>query len=118
MGNETGRQKLLLAVIQGDDYMDTVDELNRRGFFATILSSTGGFLKKRSVTLMIGVEESRVQNALDVLKQYAGRRRELNYSSLSMSTGGPLPAISSVPVQVSVGGAVVFIMDLDDIQKF
>ena len=118
MGNEMGRQKLLLAVIQGDDYMDTVDELNRRGFFATVLSSTGGFLKKRSVTLMIGVEENRMQGALDVLKQYAGQRREMSYTSLSMSSGGPHPAIASIPVQVNVGGAVVFIMDLDDIQKF
>ena len=45
------KQKMLLAVIQGDDYPDTVDDLNRSGFFATVLSSTGGFLKKRSVKI-------------------------------------------------------------------
>ena len=56
MDKEKTKKKLVLAVIQGDDYADTVDDLNRNGFFATILSSTGGFLKKRSMTLMIGVE--------------------------------------------------------------
>lgn len=45
MDKETNKKKkMLLAVIQGDDYTATVDELNRNGFFATVLSSTGGFL--------------------------------------------------------------------------
>ena len=44
---KTGAMKMVLAVLQGDDYADTVDELNRDGFSATILSSTGGFLKEK-----------------------------------------------------------------------
>ena len=118
MEKEKSRQKMLLAVIQGDDYPDTVDDLNRNGFFATVLSSTGGFLKKRSVTLMIGVEAHRVQAVLDVLRQCAGRRQQMTYSNLSMSAGGPTPSIPMMPVQVSVGGVAVFILDLDDIQKY
>ena len=118
METEKRRQKMLLAVVQGDDYPETVDALNRSGFFATVLSSTGGFLKKRSVTLMIGVEEHRVSAVLDVLRQCAGRRRQMTYSNLSMSSGGPNPSIPMAPVHLDVGGVVVFIMDLDDIQKF
>ena len=89
MEKETTKKKLILAVIQGDDYADTVDDLNRSGFFATVLSSTGGFLKKRSMTLMIGVESHQVQGVLDILKQCAGRRQQMTYSNLSMSAGGP-----------------------------
>ncbi len=118
MEKEKSRQKMLLAVIQGDDYPDTVDDLNRNGFFATVLSSTGGFLKKRSVTLMIGVEAHRVQAVLDVLRQCAGRRQQMTYSNLSISAGSPNPSIPMMPVQINAGGVVVFIMDLDDIQKF
>ena len=77
MDKEKSKKKLLLAVIQGDDYPDTVDDLNRSGFFATVLSSTGGFLKKRSMTLMIGVESHPVQGVLDILKQCAGRRQQM-----------------------------------------
>lgn len=118
MATEKRRQKMLLAVVQGDDYPETVDALNRSGFFATVLSSTGGFLKRRSVTLMIGVEEHQVDRVLDVLRQSAGRRKQMTYSNLSMSTGSPNPAIPMMPVNIDVGGVVVFIMDLDDIQKF
>ena len=107
MGQEKMKQKLLLAVIQGDDYTETVDDLNRGGFFATVLSSTGGFLKKRSMTLMIGVEEHQMQAVLDILKRCAGRRQQMTYSNLSMSAGGPNPSIPMMPVQMSVGGVVV-----------
>ena len=115
---EQMKQKLILAVIQGDDYPETVDDLNRNGFFATVLSSTGGFLKKRSITLMIGVEEHRVQAVLDILRHCAGHRQQMTYSNMSMSAAGPNPSMPMIPVQMSVGGAVVFIMDLDDIQKY
>jgi len=115
---ETTKKKLLLAVIQSDDYMDTVDDLNRAGFFATILSSTGGFLKKRSMTLMIGVEEAKMQEALNILKQCAGRRKQTTYYNPSMTTGGPHPTMPMLPVQMDIGGVVVFILDLDDIQKY
>jgi len=115
---EKGNQKMLIAVVQGDDYPDTVDALNRSGFFATVLSSTGGFLKKRSVTLMIGVEEHRVEAVMEVLRQCAGRRRQMTYSNFSISSGGPNPSIPMMPVNMDVGGVVVFVMDLDDIQKF
>ena len=118
MGGETSKRKLILAVIQGDDYAETVDDLNRNGFFATLLSSTGGFLKKRSMTLMIGVAEHRMQTVLDILKQCAGRRQQTTYSNLSMSAGGPHPSIPMVPVQMNVGGVVVFILDLEDMQKY
>lgn len=118
MEKEKRRQKMLLAVIQGDDYPDTVDDLNRSGFFATVLSSTGGFLKKRNVTLMIGVEAHQVQAVLDILKQCAGRRQQMTYSNLSISAGSPNPSVPMMPVQVNAGGVVVFIMDLDEIQKF
>ena len=118
MEKEKGRQKMLLAVIQGEDYADTVDDLNRSGFFATVLSSTGGFLKKRSVTLMIGVEAHRVEAALEILKRCAGRRQQMSYSNMSMSAGGPTTSIPMVPVPITTGGVTVFMMDLNDIQKF
>ena len=115
---ENIRKKMIIAILQGDDYADTVEELNRAGFFATVLSSSGGFLKKRSVTLMIGVNENMLEQALGILRQCAGKRDQMAYSDLSMSSGGPNPSIPMVPVQMSVGGAVIFVLDLDDIIKY
>ena len=53
MGEKTN-YKLILAVLQGDDYHEVVSQLNQNGYYATLLHSSGGFLKKRSMTIMIG----------------------------------------------------------------
>lgn len=118
MANENTKQKLILAVLQGDDYLDTVDDLTTHGFFSTVLSSVGGFLKKKSVTLMIGVAEDRVEEVLSIIKRNGGRRQEVTYSDVSVPVGTPGTGINMVPVPVHVGGAAVFIVDLEQIVKF
>ena len=116
------KSKLVLAVLQGSDSDNTIRNLNERGFMVTVLSSTGGFLKKKSMTLMIGVDESRLQEdrleeALDVLQKYAGHRKETVYQSVTMPHG-EMSAVPPVPMEVMAGGAAVFIVSLDDIRKF
>ena len=52
--------KLIMAVVQEDDYDATVSQLNKNGFFVTMLSSTGGFWKKKKAG------ESRSENVISV----------------------------------------------------
>ena len=110
------KSKLVLAVLQGSDSDNTIRNLNERGFMVTVLSSTGGFLKKKSTTVMIGVEEDRLEEALDVLQKYAGHRKETVYQSVTMPHG-EMSAVPPVPMEVMAGGAAVFIVSLDDIRK-
>ena len=114
---ETGKDKLILAVVQGDDYERTVRELNQAGFFATLLSSTGGFLEKRSTTVMIGVDESRLEEVLEILRKYAGHRTEKSYQGVTVPRG-EMPSVPPAPMEVLAGGAAVFILSLDEIRKF
>lgn len=51
------KSKLVLAVLQGSDSDNTIRNLNERGFMVTVLSSTGGFLKKKSTTVMIDLQQ-------------------------------------------------------------
>ena len=55
--------KMILAILQGDDYDSVVRELNKNGFYVTLLNTMGGFLRKRSVTIMIGLESARLDAA-------------------------------------------------------
>ena len=66
---------------------------------------------------MIGVEEDRLEEALDVLQKYAGHRKETVYQSVTMPHG-EMSAVPPVPMEVVAGGAAVFIVSLDDIRKF
>ena len=111
--------KLILAVVQEDDYDSTVSELNQNGFFVTMLSSTGGFWKKKNITIMLGVEESRLSEAIDILKRCAGKRKQTVYSSVSMPAAGQYAAaMPSIPMNMELGGVTVFILDLERLEKF
>lgn len=115
---DSNGNKLVLAVLQGDDYDNTVQELNAAGFFVTLLSSTGGFLKKKSTTVMIGVEKAQLQQLLDILKRCAGKRVETVYQNVTLPHAGGMTAIPPIPVDRLLGGAAVFVMDLERIEKF
>ena len=81
------KKKLVFAILQGDDYEQVVRELNKNGFYVTLLNSVGGFLKKRSVTIMIGLDEARLEDLLGILREEAGERIETVYQTPAV-TGG------------------------------
>ena len=111
--------KMVIAIIQETDYNTTVDKLNSSGFFVTKLSSSGGFLRKKNSTILISVEESKVQEVLDIIKTYAGRRIEKVYTIVTAANSSLYTGIeSSVPVDTEVGGATVFVMDIDNMAKY
>ena len=113
--SEPKTSKMILAVLQGDDYNSVVNALNQAGFFVTLLHSSGGFLKRRSVTVMIGVDATRLDEALAILKERAGQRKEEIYQSYNLPGSGPLPIYSAV---VPCGGVTVFILDIQRIEKY
>ena len=111
--------KLVLAILQGDDYADTVTELTHQGFFVTLLNTTGGFLRKKSITVMIGVPSEKLDEVLGILKQCAGQRRQTVYQhSAAIHQSGKMPAVPLVPLTVNAGGVTVFVLDLQTIEKY
>ena len=61
-------EKLLLAIMPQQDSGQALDALTREGYRATVISSTGGFLRKGNATLLIGVDESKVDHVVGILK--------------------------------------------------
>ena len=111
------KNKLVLAVLQGSDSDNTIRNLNEHGFMVTVLSSTGGFLKKKSTTVMIGVEEEKLEEAMEILQKFAGYRKETVYQPVTMPHG-EMSSVPPVPMEVMAGGAAVFVLSLDEIRKF
>lgn len=56
--------KLVLAIIHDEDAARLTTALNKEGFQVTKLASTGGFLRVGNTTMLIGVEEDRLDEAL------------------------------------------------------
>jgi len=60
--------KLIIAIIRGEDATPVVDELLAHEYRVTRVASTGGFLRRGNVTLLIGVEDRHVQPVIDILR--------------------------------------------------
>jgi uncharacterized protein YaaQ len=103
--------KLIIAIVQDDDALDLIDVLTDSGYRVTKLATTGGFLKAGNTTLMIGVEEDKVDNVLSVIEDECKTRKQVvtSPSPVAGSTGVYVP----YPVEVEVGGATIFVVDVD-----
>lgn len=60
--------KLIIAIIQDQDAEPVSRALTSMSFRVTLVASTGGFLRKGSSTLLIGVEDHQVEQALQILR--------------------------------------------------
>lgn len=102
--------KLIICIIQDQDSGNLIEDLTDHNFRVTKLSSTGGFLKAGNTTLLIGVEDEEVDAVLDVIKEN-GKTREITTSLLTVSMPGD--TYIPYPLEVKVGGATVFILDIE-----
>lgn len=103
--------KMILAIIQKDSFQNAISELNENGFYVTILHSSGGFLKKQSVTIMIGLNHEDLQKALKILEGYG--ERTMIQQQVVFAGGTPHPLASTVSVPVRYGGVVLFVLDVE-----
>lgn len=104
--------KLIFAIINDDDFRFVSDSLIEKGIQATRLSSTGGFLKSGNTTLLICLEDSEVDSAVELIRSHCRKRKQLLPST---AVSG---AFSTYPVEVAVGGATVFVTDVERFEKF
>lgn len=100
--------RLMAAVIQVQDFENAVNALSEAGLSATHLSSTGGFLGRRNVTLLIGLKEGQEAAAVQALSQSCRRRVEYVATPLE---GAPFHMPLSTPV--TVGGATIFTVEVE-----
>ena len=95
--------KLIVAVLRKEDEADTIAELNKKGFFVTELATTGGFLKEKNTTLLIGTDDHKLDAVLAILKQEAGLRKTVTYAATPMESGNFCPGGNySVPIDTPV----------------
>ncbi len=108
--------KLILAVVQEQDVEPCSDALTSSGFVCTRVASQGGFLDGNNCTLMIGVDDVRVDEVCAILARRAQRRVQVVESTLPFP-GGPVAPVLTPPMDVEVGGATVFVVPLERIEK-
>ena len=107
--------KLIVAIVQDEDATRLIGNLMSDGFRVTKLATTGGFLRSGNTTLLVGVEDDKLQTAMDIIEKVCKSRKQIATapSPISGTTGVYVP----YPIEVTVGGATIFVLDVEQFAK-
>jgi uncharacterized protein YaaQ len=106
-------RRLMTAIIQEPDFEAVIKALHGQGFGVAHLPSTGGFLSRGNVTLIIGLPEGSEEAVINTLKENCFKRVEY--------IAAPIPEISGVmpaPIPVIIGGATIFTFEVEAWEEF
>jgi uncharacterized protein YaaQ len=106
--------KLVFAIVHSDDAPGLLEALTRRGHRATRINTAGGFLKESNATILLGLQDDRVDEVLGLIQSNCQTRTQYV---------NPLPPVMEpgefympYPVEVQIGGATVFVLDVDQVE--
>ena len=110
-----GQLKLVVIIAADSDADRLMKALIEQGYPATKISSTGGFLHRGNATILSGIEAKEVDGVLAMVKSKCHARREyVPVQTLPFFGEG---TSLSAPVEVRVGGAIVFVVNVERLEK-
>ena len=105
--------KLIFAIINKEDSSEVSHALTKAKFSVTKLATTGGFLMSGNVTIIIGTQEEKVDEVLNIISEHSKQRKEIVPSTATYGIG----VTTSFPLEVTVGGATIFVVDVERFEK-
>lgn len=108
--------KLIVAIVQDKDSSALSHALIEANVRSTKLASTGGLLRSGSTTFLIGVPDEEVEQVLNVIKEAASKREEIVMQQSMLGVG--LESLMAIPMEVTVGGATVFVLPIEQFKQF
>ena len=105
--------KLIFAIVSNDDSSRVSKELTKNKYSVTKLATTGGFLMAGNTTFLIGTDDDRVDDVIRIIGMHSKKRTQMVPSSASYGVG----MYTSFPVEVQVGGATIFVMNVERFEK-
>jgi uncharacterized protein YaaQ len=108
--------KLIVSIVNSDDARGLTDALMQKGYRATTIGTTGGFLRQGNATILIGTEDEKVSDVMEIIRNNCRTRSQYVNPLPPIMESGELYMPS--PVEVQVGGAVVFVLSIDRAERF
>ncbi|MER3497023.1 MAG: hypothetical protein C4320_09915 [Armatimonadota bacterium] len=108
--------KLAILIVHHRDKGRVTDALVKGGFKFTMIGSSGGFLREGSTTLLLGIEPAE----LDALRELVAENCQTREQMVSVGAFEAAQVATFAPgaVSVSVGGAVLFTLDVESFDRF
>jgi uncharacterized protein YaaQ len=105
----------MVAIVHNEDAGALVDAFLEREYRATRLHSSGGFLKQSNATVVLGLEDDKVEDAMAIVRENCTSRTQVV---------NPMPPIMEpgeffmpYPLEVEVGGATVFVLPVERFER-
>ena len=108
---------MITAIINRQDIKSVCTALVENKIMFTKIGSTGGFLRKGNATLIIGTDDSKVNDIIEIIKKHSAQRMAPfpivpdSVNSLHHKDEDNIP-------QVIIGGATIFVTDVSQYEKF
>ena len=107
--------KLIVAIVQDYDTDRLLRAVSELGLGATRIASTGGFLRTGNTTVLMGVVDEQVAPGLEAIRRTCGSRVE---PPASQVVGDLTEWYPSGVVEVTVGGAVAFVVPVGRFERY
>jgi uncharacterized protein YaaQ len=105
--------QLIFAIVHSDDAPGLLEALMRRRHRATRINTAGGFLKESNATILLGVPDEQADEVLSLIQSSCQTRTQYV---------NPLPPVMEpgefympYPVEVQIGGATVFVLEVEQV---
>jgi uncharacterized protein YaaQ len=108
--------KLVVAIVHRDDADGLSDAFREQSYPSTLIGTTGGFLREGNATFLVGVEENQIEELMTLIKENCKTRTQLVNPMPPVVEPGEL--YLSQPIEVQVGGATIFVMNVERFEKF
>lgn len=107
--------KLIIAIVQDEDASRLISNLMSEGYSVTKLATTGGFLRAGNTTLLVGVDDDKFDGAMAIIEKVCKSRKQMatSPSPVAGTTGVYVP----YPIEVMVGGATIFVLNVEQFIK-
>jgi uncharacterized protein YaaQ len=105
--------KMIMAVVPQDEAHRVLESLVDAGYTATFSESRGGMLRQAQYTFFIAVEEVNLEKVLAIIRDHCRVRVPVQSNE---SRGGY--SLGPIPVTAELGGAVVFIWDVERFETY
>ncbi|MCW0953336.1 cyclic-di-AMP receptor [Weissella ceti] len=108
--------KMITAIVQDQDANVLTKALVAAGFQATRLASTGSFLRAGNTTFIMGVQDEQLDDALALISENAKTRSQV--MTPAMNPGTVMESVVTEPLNVQIGGATVFVQNVEQFHHF
>lgn len=104
---------LVIVILASDQVNELTQELIKSPFYFTRIDSSGGILEKSTVSLLIGINQARLEPLLEIIRKICHTRLKFIPARVEA------PSMQGQPlmIEAEVGGAAVYVVDVERFEQ-